>query len=137
MSVVGRARYSERLNRWISMDSASEVPISLPAKGQSDIYKSGGMRRQAPKTSPPKTLPEPFQKCDFGVEIGGTSSFEALPRSLDQADNRASSKTCSNGPTRFRCRRRVQIDKQHQLCFRCLLAALNRFNSILLQEYFR
>jgi hypothetical protein len=76
--------------------------------------------------------PQPFLPNDYGVEIGGRSSFENLPRSIRRANEKTVRKVCvgcRRHRALFRYRGRVRFDRQHDLCGRCFRSAIDRLQA--------
>jgi hypothetical protein len=74
---------------------------------------------------------------DFGIEIGGQPTFEDLPRTIRGAGQRLARKLCVACHQRrslFRYRGRVRFDADHDLCFQCYRAVMDRFWATVLGE---
>ena len=74
----------------------------------------------------------PISPSDFGVEIGGSPTFEDLPGSIHQSEKtkRKLCVGCHQHHALFKYRGRVRWDRDHTLCFRCYRSAMDRLVAI-------
>lgn len=92
--------------------------------------------RDLKKSEPKKQAarPDRFEPSDFGVEIGGTPSFENLRHVVGERIERKLCVGCHRRRALFRYRGEVRSDRDHKLCFRCHRSAMDRFEATLLKE---
>jgi len=80
---------------------------------------------------------QPIPSSDFGIEIGGSASFDQLPRYVQRVDHEARRKLCAachQHRALFRYRGEVRYDRHHNLCVRCFRSAMDRRAASLVAE---
>jgi len=122
----------------MEVDARSGGGMPLPATNSSGkAPKVNKLRRVTPAARFVKTGPEPLIANDFGVEIGGSSEFYNLPRTIRGGGGKIVRRLCVSSRERrslFRHRGKDRFDTDHDLCFRCHRAAMDRSLAIRLSE---
>jgi hypothetical protein len=71
-----------------------------------------------------------LEPSDYGVEIGGDSSYDDLPREPHLISPTRLCAACRERKALFQYRGRVKRDRDHDLCPQCYRALINRMASI-------
>lgn len=72
---------------------------------------------------------------EYALEIGGTITWDKLPREVSENKRRKLCKRCARRKALFRHRNRIRFDPKHDLCFECFRRSMDRLRAARLRGF--